>query len=588
MKAFRGSLNKTFRALLSGILTISLFPISGASAGDGTITKNWSVQFTTDTYFHPELSVPPTDDNYGAYFVLPPCLGKIINDCITSFEALEKNGKWISGTFKEYLPLKNLVWEDNKFESYYGNVSDIAFLKEDLPRNLPAGGRTGIWEIQGVKHSLGTDFAINISFPGASTNTTNPRDPGSTITWSNSTGGIYANLYPIDYSGSGTGCNGAFGKASFACPNVQNGEFPEFSKFRITVNFQKTKAVLNNSSWLAGRLSNSKISEAILSDGSKLLTVEGSPIKIGSVMTEFEKTEANYQILKSALNKYNEIAWGNINDSSISYESFLQASGSGFSTVSPGTLEAWRILEEKFKFTYFSEQGAWSVQSVVVSPSDSGLLKKCNSDNLNPGIISTNAIAANPRPPVWDPISQELIYTVASTHTRKNGSLNVGVYELSIDERLALCLWGTSALSYRASIKVESPDGLSKVTTSTFVKRDGYLTFRAAGFGYSTSVIKIQLGSQSTDLKSQEVMPDYFPDSVILNENATSVPSINVTPTPTTTPNVPSVSVTPAPTTPTTTKVLGVKKTTITCIKGKVTKKVTAIKPKCPTGYKKK
>jgi NAD(P)-dependent dehydrogenase (short-subunit alcohol dehydrogenase family) len=30
------------------------------------------------------------------------------------------------------------------------------------------------------------------------------------------------------------------------------------------------------------------------------------------------------------------------------------------------------------------------------------------------------------------------------------------------------------------------------------------------------------------------------------------------------------------------------KKITITCVKGKVTKKVTAIKPVCPTGYKKK
>jgi hypothetical protein len=28
------------------------------------------------------------------------------------------------------------------------------------------------------------------------------------------------------------------------------------------------------------------------------------------------------------------------------------------------------------------------------------------------------------------------------------------------------------------------------------------------------------------------------------------------------------------------------KKTTITCVKGKLTKKVTAVKPKCPTGYK--
>ena len=33
---------------------------------------------------------------------------------------------------------------------------------------------------------------------------------------------------------------------------------------------------------------------------------------------------------------------------------------------------------------------------------------------------------------------------------------------------------------------------------------------------------------------------------------------------------------------------LAVKKTTITCVKGKLTKKVTGINPKCPSGYKKK
>jgi hypothetical protein len=31
-----------------------------------------------------------------------------------------------------------------------------------------------------------------------------------------------------------------------------------------------------------------------------------------------------------------------------------------------------------------------------------------------------------------------------------------------------------------------------------------------------------------------------------------------------------------------------VKKTSITCVKGKTSKKVTAVNPKCPTGYKKK
>ncbi len=35
-------------------------------------------------------------------------------------------------------------------------------------------------------------------------------------------------------------------------------------------------------------------------------------------------------------------------------------------------------------------------------------------------------------------------------------------------------------------------------------------------------------------------------------------------------------------------KAAALKKTTITCIKGKLTKKVTAVKPKCPTGYTKR
>jgi hypothetical protein len=35
-------------------------------------------------------------------------------------------------------------------------------------------------------------------------------------------------------------------------------------------------------------------------------------------------------------------------------------------------------------------------------------------------------------------------------------------------------------------------------------------------------------------------------------------------------------------------KASATKKTVITCVKGKITKKVSAVKPKCPTGYKKK
>ena len=52
-------------------------------------------------------------------------------------------------------------------------------------------------------------------------------------------------------------------------------------------------------------------------------------------------------------------------------------------------------------------------------------------------------------------------------------------------------------------------------------------------------------------------------------------------------PVLPPVKVTPTPT-PSTTATPTPKKITITCVKGKTVKKITAIKPKCPSGYKRK
>jgi subtilase family serine protease len=63
----------------------------------------------------------------------------------------------------------------------------------------------------------------------------------------------------------------------------------------------------------------------------------------------------------------------------------------------------------------------------------------------------------------------------------------------------------------------------------------------------------------------------------------TPVPVATATPTPS-----PTLTATTAPTPSATPSKAVVKATTITCIKGKLTKKITAINPKCPTGYKKK
>ena len=71
----------------------------------------------------------------------------------------------------------------------------------------------------------------------------------------------------------------------------------------------------------------------------------------------------------------------------------------------------------------------------------------------------------------------------------------------------------------------------------------------------------------------------------VVASTPTPTPTPTATPTPT---SSPSASPSPSPSqTPTTSAALA-KKTTVTCVKGKVSKKVTAVNPQCPSGYKKK
>jgi hypothetical protein len=83
------------------------------------------------------------------------------------------------------------------------------------------------------------------------------------------------------------------------------------------------------------------------------------------------------------------------------------------------------------------------------------------------------------------------------------------------------------------------------VATTVVSEKNGWVYLSAANFEFSTPVIKAKL--------TQDVV----------EPASTSKPSQT---------KKPSVA----------------KKTTITCVKGKTTKKVTALSPKCPSGFKKK
>lgn len=153
------------------------------------------------------------------------------------------------------------------------------------------------------------------------------------------------------------------------------------------------------------------------------------------------------------------------------------------------------------------------------------------------GLVTTNASVYEGQAPAFTDSS--LVYKVAGYHYLADGSLNLGTYDLIMRKETARCLYGFSSAPISASVSVTSESGSENVATTNFTESGDWDHFSAYGFTFSNPRIQVKL-----------------------NQAAAPTPK----------PSTPSVA----------------KKTTITCVKGKVVKKVTAVSPKCPAGYKKK
>ncbi len=190
----------------------------------------------------------------------------------------------------------------------------------------------------------------------------------------------------------------------------------------------------------------------------------------------------------------------------------------------------------------------WVARTLSDSEIYSSGSRKCLSDQKNlTGIVTTNANMYVSAPPTFNEATQSLDYKVSSPHYDANGKDNVGNYNLVLSSEAARCLYRFSKAPISATISIVSSDGTAQVATTTVNEKNGWLYLSANGFTYSAPTVRVKLTQEAEK------------------------PA--VAPTPITTPGA---------------KPATAKKTTITCVKGKTSKKVTAVKPVCPTGFKKK
>ena len=165
--------------------------------------------------------------------------------------------------------------------------------------------------------------------------------------------------------------------------------------------------------------------------------------------------------------------------------------------------------------------------------------KNCVQGKGFTGVIGTNAAVYSDGPPKFDQAEQSLNYTVGASHLDSKGNLFKGYYQLNLRSDVARCLYGFGSAPIQAKIEVSSSDGTPSVATTVITEKDSWLKMTAAGFTFSTPEIKVKLSQEA------EATPAASPKPLI-------------------------------------------QKRTISCVKGKTSKNVTALKPKCPAEFKKK
>lgn len=173
-----------------------------------------------------------------------------------------------------------------------------------------------------------------------------------------------------------------------------------------------------------------------------------------------------------------------------------------------------------------TSQTVWTIRTLDFFQINNNV-QSCSAENSQlSGVVTTNALVYSAGPPAYNQQTQTLDYQLTSPHLNADETEAIGSYDLVLKSEVARCIYGFSNAPIRASISIFGANGENKVATTVINEKNGWLYLSANGFTYSSPLIKVKL----TQAKNQRY--------------------------------------------------------SISCVKGKATKKVTGTNPKCPKGFK--
>lgn len=296
--------------------------------------------------------------------------------------------------------------------------------------------------------------------------------------------------------------------------------------------------------WLYGRMKDVAVAVEPIDEKFNRIKIEADPVAAPEAIGFIKKDE-----LKDNLKIADRIK--TYRSATVGYNEMISAPGSDiFKYDSVGGNEGFEDFAafEPILKTKSGIPAKWAISAgLTASGYQATTTNKCFADKTKLlGIVTTNALVYSADPPEFK--DGFLNYKVAGLHHREDGkTLTRGTYDLAIRQSVARCLYGFNAAPIQSSISIINADGSEQTVATETVRQDAkreWLFLSANNFTFSAPTIRVKL--------TQEVVIE------------------------------------PTPTAAATAKPVATKKRTITCIKGKTSKKVTAVKPKCPTGFKKK
>ncbi len=478
--------------------------------------------------------IRPEINGYAFNSIFTECASATDTDCIESFGIKNEDGTTKLATFQRN-------W----------GVSPV--YKGDKSKLIPTGHGASSWLItdsNGVSETYALVVGVNGYLDLRSGATQAKYD------------GFFSAIQPIkeisglEYNGAvanvtkrgegyGPGWNTNF--IERGCQIAENGKCGYRLPFDLEKNYVlKVRLGQPVQGWLHGRMKDANVIMTTAADNSQVVEISAKPLSIPSVYGWVKWSE-----LPPAVKELYPVGAGG---TTRGYEDFVTTDLASRTLLTKSEVAGANAIKEMNLWLPLLNDKAAAMRTFWVAQTIRGELplesQNCVRGKGFTGVIGTNAVVYSDGPPKFDKEEQSLNYTVGASHLDSKGDLFKGYYQLNLRSDVARCLYGFGSAPIQAKIEVSSSDGTPSVATTVINEKDGWLKMTAGGFTFSTPSIKVKL--------SQEA------------------------PTP-----APTASPTPTPS-PTATAKPAAKKITISCVKGKTTKKVTAINPKCPTGYKKK